>query len=75
MDDYTEAEKQEFERIRGELAIHMVSVHPLADYYAAVAHFVMRKLREDRGFDFRAAEARRLRDRLAQIDREVMSGD
>ena len=75
MSDYSKAEHEEFERIRTEFYKHHAGVHPLADFYASVAHFVMRKLREERGYDFRAAEARRLRERLAEIDRDVMDTD
>ena len=73
--DYSEDETEEFHRIRGEVAIHQQATHPLADHYASIAHFVMRKLREERGFDFRAAEAKRLRSRLAEIDRAMMDRD
>jgi hypothetical protein len=57
MSDYTESEKREVAAIREEAVAYMVGVNPLADHYAAIAHFVMRKLREDRGYDFTAAEA------------------
>jgi len=75
MSDYSEAEEAEFTKIRGEAAAYMSVVHPLSDHYASLAHFVMRKLREERGYDFQAAEARRLRERLAEIDRNVMERD
>jgi hypothetical protein len=75
MSDYTEAEQAEMLRIREEYALHSSATHPLADHYSSVAHFVMRKLREERGYDFKAAEARRLRARLSEIDRDVMLKD
>jgi hypothetical protein len=73
--DYTPEEQAEFERIRAECVAHSAATHPLSDHYASIAHFVMRKLREERGYDFRAAEAKSLRERLAEIDRDVMLGD
>lgn len=74
MTDYSAAEQVEHTKIRAEAFNYMAGVHPLSDHYSAVAHFVMRKLREERGYDFRAAEARALRQRLAEIDRQVMDG-
>lgn len=75
MTDYTEAEKAEHLKIRSECAIYMTACHPQSDHYSMMAHFVMRKLREERGFDFLAAEAKALRKRLAEIDRNVMDRD
>ena len=75
MSDYTEAEQAEWAKVRAEVFNYMAAAHPLSDHYAMLAHFVMRKLREERGYDFRAAEARQLRARLAEIDRAVMEGE
>lgn len=53
--------------------IYRQGFSPLADFHAMVAHFVMQKLRQERGYDFQAVEARKLRARLAEIDRDVMT--
>ena len=72
MSDYTKAEQAEFERLCVEVQAHQMATHPMMDSNASIAHFIMRKLREERGYDFRAAEIDRLRARLAEIDRETM---
>lgn len=72
MTDYSRDEAAEHQAIMLDAMKFMLAQGQMQDRYACIAHFVMKKLRQERGYDFQAAEAQRLRKRLAEIDRDVM---